>query len=259
MRDLTELRLLNGLRYDRIPASLAKAKANHIARALAGASWLIRRKADGSYLAVAGADWVQCLRRDPRTDREVQRFFFDPEGMSAAQNAAQLHGFWAELGLADDYAAQHSLSAVDEPASLVFAGFDRYRRPLWLEDETAAAWRRLSAAAAEDGIAMHAISGFRGHAYQMGIFRRKLARGLSLAQILEVNAAPGFSEHHSGRAIDIGQDGEPPAEESFEHTQAFAWLSQHAAAFGFRLSYPRGNPHGISYEPWHWYHLGRDG
>jgi D-alanyl-D-alanine carboxypeptidase len=81
---------------------------------------------------------------------------------------------------------------------------------------------------------------------------------LSLADILQVNAAPGFSEHHSGRAIDIGAPGEPAAEPSFERTPAFNWLMQFAPAHGFRLSYPRNNPHGIAYEPWHWYWIGKD-
>ncbi len=46
--------------------------------------------------------------------------------------------------------------------------------------------------------------------------------------------------------------GEPPAEESFEATPAFAWLQAKAPAHGFHMSYPRDNPHGIIYEPWHW-------
>ncbi|MET0229666.1 MAG: D-alanyl-D-alanine carboxypeptidase family protein, partial [Rhodanobacteraceae bacterium] len=33
---------------------------------------------------------------------------------------------------------------------------------------------------------------------------------------------------------------------------AFRWLMRHAKRFGFRLSYPRSNRHGIAYEPWHW-------
>ncbi|NND57300.1 MAG: D-alanyl-D-alanine carboxypeptidase family protein, partial [Xanthomonadales bacterium] len=33
---------------------------------------------------------------------------------------------------------------------------------------------------------------------------------------------------------------------------AFAWLTAHAKQFGFRMSFPRGNPHGVAYEPWHW-------
>ena len=99
---------------------------------------------------------------------------------------------------------------------------------------------------------LDAISGYRSHDYQLGIFERKLARGLTVDEILTVNAAPGYSEHHSGFALDIGAPDEPPAEESFERTPAFAWLGENAGDYGFAMSYPRDNPHGIVYEPWHW-------
>jgi D-alanyl-D-alanine carboxypeptidase len=82
----------------------------------------------------------------------------------------------------------------------------------------------------------------------------KLAKGRSIDEVLTVNAPPGCSEHHSGRAVDVGCAGTAPLEESFETTPAFAWLQRHAAAFGFSLSYPRGNRHGYLYEPWHWCH-----
>ena len=111
-------------------------------------------------------------------------------------------------------------------------------------------------AAARDGIVLEAISGYRSHDYQLGIFERKLARGQAVETILTVNAAPGYSEHHSGRALDVSTPGEPPAEESFESAPAFAWLCDNAVAFDFVLSYPRDNPHGIVYEPWHWCHRG---
>jgi zinc D-Ala-D-Ala carboxypeptidase len=157
------------------------------------------------------------------------------------------------LGMdADDYSERSGLPLVPEPQWLAHAGFDRYRRPLWLHPGAARAWARLRAAALRDGIVLDAISGYRSHDYQLGIFERKRARGLAVDDILTVNAAPGFSEHHSGRALDIGAPGEPPAEESFERTDAFAWLCKHADGHGFAMSYPRDNPHGIVYEPWHW-------
>jgi len=157
------------------------------------------------------------------------------------------------LGIdADAYEAASGLALEAEPAQLHLAGFDRYRRPLWLQRDAARSWQRLRARAAADGIALEAISGYRSHDYQLGIFARKRNRGLSVEEILKVNAAPGYSEHHSGYALDIGTPGEPPAEESFESTAAFAWLGEHAGRFGFQLSYPRDNPHGIVYEPWHW-------
>ena len=84
------------------------------------------------------------------------------------------------------------------------------------------------------------------------LFERKRARGLSVEEILTVNAAPGYSEHHGGRALDIGTPDEPPAEESFERTRAFDWLRAEAGGHGFAMSYPRDNAHGIVYEPWHW-------
>lgn len=124
-----------------------------------------------------------------------------------------------------------------------------------MQHDAALAWRHMQRAAQTENIILDAISGYRGHAYQHGIFKRKLARGQTVQEILKVNAAPGYSEHHSGRAIDIGTPNEPPAEESFENTAAFSWLMKHAADFGFRLSYPRNNPHDIDYEPWHWYFL----
>ena len=65
-------------------------------------------------------------------------------------------------------------------------------------------------------------------------------------------AAPGCSEHHTGRAIDIGSPGNEALEEDFALTPAFRWLEQHAGNHGFILTYPQGASHGIGYEPWHW-------
>ncbi len=69
-------------------------------------------------------------------------------------------------------------------------------------------------------------------------------------------AIPGFSEHHSGRAIDIHTKGKNILDEEFESTEEFIWLSKNAAQFEFRLSYPRSNSFGIIYEPWHWFYTG---
>jgi zinc D-Ala-D-Ala carboxypeptidase len=139
-----------------------------------------------------------------------------------------------------------------EPNRLRYAGLDVLQRPLWLEKKTAAALQAMRNAAAESDVMLLPVSGFRSVAYQDGLIRRKIARGQTLEQILHVNAPPGFSEHHSGRAVDMTAPDEPLLEESFETTLAFAWLEKHAATFGFSLSYPRGNSLGVIYEPWHW-------
>ena len=71
-------------------------------------------------------------------------------------------------------------------------------------------------------------------------------------------APPGYSEHHTGLALDIGDLDHPETdvEVSFEETPAFEWLKNNADRFGFELSFPVGNPQGVSYEPWHWRFVG---
>ena len=253
---LREQRLINTENVEAIPAWLASARGNTTARRLAQSDWLLRRKSDGRFLAALDGDSLQPLDPIAMTAhsgigdalRAVARGF----GVEVELDQHALP--YAALGIPDDYGDVHQLPPVAEPAELAYAGRDRYQRPLWLLAPAARAWQRMRDAALADGALLEAISGYRSHAYQLGIFARKLRRGQTVDEILSVNAAPGYSEHHSGRAIDIGTTGEPPAEESFENTRAFAWLMNHSGNFGFAMSYPRGNPHGITYEPWHWRH-----
>jgi D-alanyl-D-alanine carboxypeptidase len=101
-------------------------------------------------------------------------------------------------------------------------------------------------------VVLKIASAFRSIDRQVEILREKLAQGVSLEAILAVSAPPGFSEHHTGCAIDLTTDGVPPLEVEFENTAAFRWLTENAARFGFVLSFPPGNRYGYEYEPWHW-------
>ncbi len=251
--------LLNQAEVEWLPAWLLRARRLADQRQLSRALWLARRKYDGRYLGSLDVfgHWYRLPHGAMRGSLpDIPWQMLDPQRLPAPARALSLRGIrthLAVLGLdAARYAGQTGLAMVAEPSWLAWAGFDRYRRPLWLSVGAARAWQSMQAAAGCDGIVLDAISGYRSHAYQLGIFRRKLARGQSLAAILQVNAAPGFSEHHSGHALDIGTPGEAAAEQSFEETAAFAWLVRHAGRFGFHMSYPRNNPHGVVYEPWHW-------
>ena len=258
--------LLNTPDIELWPATLLRARGNTDARALARARWVLRRKRDGRYLAAdlpAGLlPLVPRLRDERGLDAALDALETAPQPPGARfrprAGTLPLHRLeerLQSLGIDQaDYAARTGLPLVAEPLHLLLAGRDRYRRPLWLLPAAAIAWRRMQGAALRDGVVLEAISGYRSHDYQLGIFERKRARGLAVEEILAVNAAPGFSEHHGGQALDIGAPGEPPAEESFEDTRAFAWLRAHAGGFGFVMSYPRDNPHGIVHEPWHWRH-----
>lgn len=255
--------LTNTDRIELWPAYLLRARSNRDARVIARARHVLRRKRDGQYLAAALPEGLLPL---------IPNLAHEP-GMDAAEDALDAIALHRRPGIehvgrlpldrlherldaldvdAGEYATRTGLDMVPEPDWLAFADFDRYRRPLWLHVDATRAWAHLRDAALRDDVVLEAISGYRSHDYQLGIFERKRARGQSVDEILTVNAAPGFSEHHSGLALDIGTPDEPPAEESFEKTPAFAWLRDNAAGHGFSMSYPRDNTHGIVYEPWHW-------
>ena len=139
-----------------------------------------------------------------------------------------------------------------EARRLVAIGRNHDGRSVHLTPRTAAAWRRMRRAAARDGVSLRPISGFRSVRRQVELIREKLARGRILRSILRSMAAPGCSEHHTGRAIDIGSPAALDLDGAFARTREFRWLKVNATRFGFRLSYPRSNPHRIRYEPWHW-------
>jgi D-alanyl-D-alanine carboxypeptidase len=99
-------------------------------------------------------------------------------------------------------------------------------------------------------------SGFRSFLYQKCLIERHLKNGRPLESILTHIAIPGFSEHHSGQAVDIHENGKAILEEEFENTAEFKWLLKNASVFNFRMSYPKSNSYGIIYEPWHWFYTG---
>jgi D-alanyl-D-alanine carboxypeptidase len=141
---------------------------------------------------------------------------------------------------------------VREALELVSVGADIYGREQKLTPEAAAAWQSMKTAAEKDSQTLQLVSAFRSVDYQKQIIQRKRAAGQSWEQILRVSALPGYSEHHTGRTIDVTTPDCKPLTEDFDSTSAFAWLTLHAAAFGFIMTYPPGNPLGVAYEPWHW-------
>lgn len=129
---------------------------------------------------------------------------------------------------------------------LILAGKDFFARDLFLEKNTYKAWLALKQAASNDDVSLFIVSGFRSYEYQQKIIDRKLANGQTLEQIMKVNALPGESEHHTGKAIDLTTGDEKEVlTESFEKTYAFEWLTKNAHKYGFKLSFPRNNDYGF--------------
>jgi zinc D-Ala-D-Ala carboxypeptidase len=116
----------------------------------------------------------------------------------------------------------------------------------------------MKSAASADGLELWLVSGYRGRVRQAELIRDRLARGETIAAVLRLLAPPGYSEHHTGRAVDVSAPGVRLLQREFAATTAFAWLQRHAGRFGFRLSYPEGNATGYDFEPWHWCHHAGD-
>lgn len=161
----------------------------------------------------------------------------------------QLHD---ELGIPADYGQAVGMPSYEEAGTLVEVGPNLVGHMQRLTPGAASQWRSLVMAAAAEGVVLLMVSGYRSIDYQAALIRKKIDAGQSLAEILRVNAAPGFSEHHTGQAVDIATPGSRPLTEEFETSAAFGWLLERASGFGFTMTYPRDNPWGITYEPWHW-------
>ena len=155
-----------------------------------------------------------------------------------------------ELGICESKIAHRRLPLQPEASELieVFEG----KRTHQLSPKAAKAWDEMKDAAGDAGVWLRLVSAFRSVAYQGELIRKKLGRGENIESILRVNAAPGYSEHHTGNAVDVTVNDCSQLTEEFEQTQAFRWLTIHASCYGFRLSYPRNNPYGYKFEPWHW-------
>ena len=112
--------------------------------------------------------------------------------------------------------------------------------------------------AKKDGIYLVFLSGYRSINLQNDIFYSlKSIRNQEAAERARVSAPPGYSEHSTGFAIDIGDatQRETDFETDFENTNAFRWLIKNAAKFHFKLSFNKDNKY-IDYEPWHWRYEG---
>ena len=113
--------------------------------------------------------------------------------------------------------------------------------------------------AAQKGISLQLLSGYRSINLQRDIFyENKSIRNQTAIERSKDSAPPGYSEHSTGYAIDVG-DGNYPItnfEVEFEKTPAFKWMKRFASKYHFVLSFPPNNKQGVTYEPWHWRYEG---
>jgi zinc D-Ala-D-Ala carboxypeptidase len=128
-----------------------------------------------------------------------------------------------------------------------------------LNASAAQAFKEMIAAAQAEGVSIVPLSAFRSLQDQKELFFEvKKERVQTAQERAGVSAPPGYSEHHTGYAIDLGDGNTPSVNLSpdFETTRGFKWLQENAPRFSFEISFPKDNAQGVSYEPWHWRYVG---
>lgn len=145
----------------------------------------------------------------------------------------------------------HKLSADYVPENLVNLYSQRHsfrmaNSEIYMTYEAYEAMERMFHAAEEAGVNGFIVtSGYRDYQRQEQVYSES-----------EPGKAqqPGASEHQTGLSFDVTSENVG----GFENTQQYAWLSAHAAEYGFIQRYPpnKADITGISYEPWHYRYVG---
>lgn len=129
-----------------------------------------------------------------------------------------------------------------------------------MRKEAADALKQMFDEAIEEGIYLHARSGYRSYQTQVQLFNNYVSRhGEEAAN--RYSARPGQSEHQTGLVMDITSESVNfQLTEQFGDTEEGIWLRDHAHEFGFIIRYPKDMEHitGYIYEPWHIRYMGVD-
>lgn len=118
-------------------------------------------------------------------------------------------------------------------------------------------------AAAKDDIWFWVVSGYRSTRQQEIIFEREVKKNQSVGMSLEEAVTdalrtvqrPGYSEHQTGLAVDLND-----VSDDFETSEAYRWLTLHAAEYGFIQRYrpEKSVLTGIDRESWHFRYVGKE-
>lgn len=132
------------------------------------------------------------------------------------------------------------------PVDLMAAGNNQQ-----LRKEAADALLLLIAGAKQQGLTIQPLSGYRSYATQVQVYNNEVAAyGQTVADT--ESARPGYSEHQTGLAIDVGGGG-CGIEDCFADTKEGKWLAENAYIYGYIVRYtaPKQSITGYRAEPWH--------
>ena len=124
-----------------------------------------------------------------------------------------------------------------------------------MRKEAADAFLKMRGDAATSGLKIRAVSGYRTVSYQRGLYNRYLS-GDSKENVDRYSARPGYSEHHTGLAVDVF--GSKDGLRQFETTPEYPWVRDNCYKYGYIIRYLVETEHitGYESEPWHLRYVG---
>lgn len=126
--------------------------------------------------------------------------------------------------------------------------------------EARTSFEEMAAEALLSGFNLTAFSTYRSYEYQVGLYERYTARD-GVEEADRYSARPGYSEHQTGLAFDIGEVNNTNdwASQRFGESEAAKWLASNAHRYGFILRYPQGKEEvtGYMHESWHYRYVGK--
>lgn len=129
----------------------------------------------------------------------------------------------------------------------------------YVRSDTAAALEAMVSAAKAGGVNLNLQSGYRSYSFQVSLYNSYVAQQ-GQTQADQESARPGYSEHQTGLAADLGGTSNPACNvaQCFATTAEGKWLAANAYKFGFIIRYPDGQQQvtGYEYEPWHVRYVG---
>ncbi|NKX55227.1 D-alanyl-D-alanine carboxypeptidase family protein [Arthrobacter mobilis] len=127
-----------------------------------------------------------------------------------------------------------------------------------LRTEAAGKLAGLFSGARKAGHRLAVISAYRSYAQQDALYA-SYVRSYGRAYADTISARPGYSEHQTGLAVDVGlASGSCGLAACFGSTAEGRWVARNAYRYGFIIRYPKGQQQvtGYTYEPWHLRYVG---
>lgn len=124
-----------------------------------------------------------------------------------------------------------------------------------VRESTKTAFEAMRKEAQKNALSLRVVSGYRSVSYQRDLYNRYLASD-SQKNVDRYSARPGYSEHHTGYAIDLF--GSTDGLRNFENTPEYSWVKENCHKYGFIIRYTKENEAVTGYEsePWHLRYIG---